>query len=295
VIELRVPATDGDYATWAAVKTAVEPDEPVTADQLRATDAEKGRLLLLAALDGLDVGCGVAGLSNFGGRAFMAVRVLPAHRRRGVGGELVRALSEHGRALGRTGVNAFVDAADAESIGFAERRGLRQVDYQLQTVREVGDELAPVPPAGIELVALGARRDELLRELWPVARAAYAELPLPGAVTYPVETWLREEATVPDGSFAAYEGGELVGYAGLIEHADESTAEHGFTFVRPDRRGRGLGRALKQAQLHWAAGHGVGTLVYWTQRGNEGMQALNASLGYRRVGKVLTMQGPIPV
>ena len=34
-------------------------------------------------------------------------------------------------------------------------------------------------------------------------------------------------------------------------------------------------------------------LVTWTQKGNEAMQALNASLGYENRSRVLTMQGPL--
>jgi GNAT superfamily N-acetyltransferase len=124
---------------------------------------------------------------------------------------------------------------------------------------------------------------------------AFEDLPLPGEVTYDRDQWLREEATRPEGSFVALEDGELVGYAGLMEHADgPAKAEHGLTAVRRDRRGHGIGRALKQAQLHWAARAGVHELVTWTQKGNERMQALNRSLGYADHSKVLTYQGPLP-
>jgi predicted GNAT superfamily acetyltransferase len=93
----------------------------------------------------------------------------------------------------------------------------------------------------------------------------------------------------------AYEDDEIVGYAGLMEHGNGSaTAEHGLTVVRRDRRRRGIARALKLAQLHWASAAGVVELVTWTQKGNEGMQALNASLGYENRSRVLTMQGPLP-
>jgi mycothiol synthase len=295
MIELRVVAADADYASWAAIKTRVVSNEPMTAEQVRATADEQGRLMLLASLDGIDAGCGVASLSNFGGRAFMAVRVLPEHRRRGVGSELVRALAEHAGALGRDGVNAFVSATEPESIAFAESYGLRQVDYQLETVREIGEEAAPELPTGLELIPVGARREETLREVWPYALESYEDLPLPGEVTYPLATWLREEATVPDGSFVAMEGDEIVGYAGLMEYAAPSTAEHGLTFVRRSQRRRGLGRVLKQAQIEWASQNGIRTLVSWTQQGNEAMQALNRSLGYQEMSKVLTMQGPLPL
>jgi mycothiol synthase len=294
MISLRVATTPDDLVVWADVKSRIVPNEPVTAEQLATTD-EPGRLLLLAEREGTVAGCGIASPSSFGGRVFVAARVLPEHRRQGVGGELVRALLDHGRALGRDGVNAFVDAGDEPSLAFARRLGLEEVDYQLEQVRTISaEEPAPQLPAGVELTPLTDRRLELLRTVWPIAEQGYADMPLPGAITMPLATWLRDEATRPEGSFAAFEGGEVVGYAGLCEHANGlATAEHGLTVVRRDRRRRGIALALKQAQLHWASRSGVVELVTWTQRGNEAMQALNAALGYRNRLRVLTMQGPL--
>jgi len=294
MIELRMVEGDTDVAAWAGLKSTVVPNEPVTAEQVRASD-EPGRLLLLAELDGVLAGCGIGAPSHFEGLAFLAARVLPAHRRNGVGTALVRALVEHAQTLGRDGVNAFVYADEPHSIAFVERLGLRAADYQLEQVRRVGDEPPPAVPSGIELLSLDGRREELLNAVWPVALEGYADLPVPGEVTYVLEEWLREEATRPDGSFAALAGGLPVGYAGLIEHANGSaTAEHGLTVVSRDRRGHGIGRALKQAQLHWASQSGVVELVTWTQRGNEAMQSLNRSLGYADTSKVITYQGPLP-
>jgi mycothiol synthase len=294
MIELRVASGHGDLEAWAAIKSRVVPDEPVTADQLIATD-EPGRILLLAELDGMLAGCGIGGLSSFGDKAFIMARVLPEHRRRGVGTELVRALAEHGRSLGRNGVNSFVEWHDEASIRFAEKLGLAEVDYQLEQVRLVGEEPEPELPSGIEVFAIGGRRAELLDEAWSVAEQGYEDMPLPGSVTHPRASWLRDEATRPEGSFVAFDGGELVGYAGLSEHANgDATAEHGLTVVRRDRRRRGIARALKLSQLHWASSNGVVELVTWTQKGNEAMQALNASLGYATRSRALTMQGPLP-
>ena len=295
MIELRVACTPADLEVWAEIKSRVVPNEPVTAEQLAATD-EPGRLLLLAVRDGALAGCGIAGLSNFGGRVFIAARVLEEHRRHGVGRELVRALAEHGRGLGRDGVNAFVEADDGAALAFVRSYGLEEVDYQLEQVRVVnGDEPPAVVPDGIELVSLAGRREELLEAVWPVAQEGYADMPLPGAVSYPLATWMRDEATRPEGSFAAYDDVRPVGFAGLMEHANGSAiAEHGLTVVCRDHRGRGIARALKRAQLNWASGAGVVELITWTQKGNETMQALNASLGYENRSRVLTMQGPLP-
>ena len=208
----------------------------------------------------------------------------------------MRALAEHGRALGRDGVNGFVDADDDAALAFAHSYGLEEVDYQLEQVRFVGAE----PDAGRPGRASSSWRSRAAarscsRRPGRSRSKGYEDLPLPGPVTYPFATWLREEATRPDGSFVAYEGDELVGYAGLMEHGNgTATAEHGLTVVRRDRRRRGIARALKLAQLRWAATAGVVELVTWTQKGNEGMQALNASLGYENRSRVLTMQGPLP-
>jgi mycothiol synthase len=294
MIELRVATTADDLQAWAGLKSRIVPDEPITVEQLVATD-EPGRLLLLAELDGVLAGCGIGGLSSFGEKAFIMARVLPEHRRRGVGAELARALAEHGRALGRTGVNSFVEDHDVDSIRFAEKLGLREVDFQLEQVRSIGGEPALVVPDGCSVRPVGELREELLDAAWPVAQQGYEDMPLPGSVTYTRANWLRDEATRPDGSFVAYEDGEIVGYAGMTAHANgDATAEHGLTVVRRDRRRRGIARALKLAQLHWAAANDVVELVTWTQKGNEAMQALNASLGYETRSRALTMQGPLP-
>jgi GNAT superfamily N-acetyltransferase len=294
MISVRPVEADADLEAWAELKSTVVPNEPVTAAQLRAS-VEPERKLVLAELDGVLAGCGIADRSSFGGRAFIAVRVLEQYRRRGVGSALIRELADYARSLGLDGINAFVYADEPHSIAFAEGLGLADVDYQLEQVRTIGDEQAPSVPPTIELVSLEGRREELLAAAWPVALAGYEDLPIPGGVTYKQETWLREEGTRPDGSFVAFENGEPVGYAGLNEHANgDATAEHGLTVVRRDRRGRGLGRLMKQVQLHWASQSGVVELVTWTQRGNEAMQALNRSLGYVDKSKVITYQGPLP-
>ncbi len=291
---LRVAESPADLETWATLKSTVVPNEPVTAEQLAASN-EEGRLLLLADQDGAAVGCGITAPSHFGDRAFVAVRVLAGHRRRGIGTELLHALSKHARLLGRDGINAFVYADEPHSIAFAERFGLVEVDYQLEQVRTIGDERAPELPTRLAVLPLSGRREELLTAAWPVALEAYADLPLPGEVTYKLEEWLRDEGSRPEGSFVAFEDGEIVGWAGLSVHANgDATAEHGLTAVRRDRRGHGIGRALKQTQLHWAAQNGVVELVTWTQKGNEAMQALNRSLGYLDKSKVITFQGPLP-
>ena len=288
---LRRVASAADLEAWVRLKNAVVPNEPVSVEQMRP--AEEGRLLLLADLEHGAVGCGIARPSSFAGRGFVAVRVLPPFRRRGVGTALLLALSDHVRGLDRHELHSFVYADDPGSVAFADRYG-SEVDYRLEQIRVVGVEEPVPPPDGIELIALGGRRDELLRAAWPLALQAYEDIPLPGDVTLDFDEWLREEATLPDGSFVALQHGEIVGFAGLAGRADDpAVAEHGLTAVRRDCRGRGIAQALKRAQLDWAVRIGLRRLVTWTQRGNEPMQTLNRKLGYVDAARVLIYTGAL--
>jgi len=89
MIELRRVECDTDLETWAAIKTTVMPDEPVTADELRRAETEE-RLLVLAAQDGATLGCGIASPSSFPRACFVGPRVLADARGRGVGEALLR-------------------------------------------------------------------------------------------------------------------------------------------------------------------------------------------------------------
>ena len=180
---LRVVVSGPDLDAWARLKSAVVPNEPVTAEQIRATD-EDGSAPSPRGTDGDLAGCGIAAHSHFAGRGFVAPRVLPDSRRRGVGTALLLALADHVRSLGREELISFVYADEPESVAFAESFQQEVVDYQLEQIRVIGAEAPGAPPQGIEIVALGRPREELLRAAWPVALEGYADMPLPGDVSF---------------------------------------------------------------------------------------------------------------
>lgn len=64
MIEIAPVETDAELEAWATVKSAVVPNEPVTAEQLRASH-EEGRLLVLARMAGTIAGCGLTAPSHF--------------------------------------------------------------------------------------------------------------------------------------------------------------------------------------------------------------------------------------
>ena len=72
-------------------------------------------------------------------------------------------------------------------------------------------------------------------------------------------------------------------------------AEDGLTVVHRDWRRRGLARALKARELEWAAANGYREVVTWTQRGNDGMRAVNERLGYEYRDAAITMSATLPL
>jgi predicted N-acetyltransferase YhbS len=84
-VDITECMTDDDYEAWRRVRMEVVPGERCdTVAEMRVQDSAD-RLLLIASLDGEVVGSGIADRSDSAGGGFVAPRVRPGHRRRGVG------------------------------------------------------------------------------------------------------------------------------------------------------------------------------------------------------------------
>lgn len=294
-IEVRTAESDADLEGWIRVKRAVFPNESAWTVQEFRERHELDRLVLVAELDGEIVGAGLAGRSDVQGRGFVAPRVHPDARRRGVGTAMLHELTGHVAGLGFDRAWASVD--DPGSRAFAERFGFEEVDREVEQVIALPAELPEVSlPDGLEVVSI-AYRPELLREAYSLARdEGYADMAIDGDVVIPLDDWLRDEATLPGGSFVALDKGRIVGFSGLMRHDNPGVAEDGLTVVARDWRRRGLALALKRLELAWAAEHGFSEVLTWTQRRNEGMRVVNERLGYayRTVGFKMMGRVPLP-
>lgn len=292
MIEVRRAETDADFEAWARVKRAVLPNESAWTPQQFRERATPDRLVLIAELDGEVVGAGLGGKSDVQGRGFVAPRVHPDARRRGVGTALLRGLGDFVAELGFDKAAAHVD--DEGSKAFAARFGFEEIDREVEQVIALPAELPKAPlPDGIEVVTI-AERPELMREAYPLAQEGYADLAVEGHATIDLDEWLHE-ASLPEGSFVALHQGQIVGYSGLMEHDNLGTAEDGLTVVTRDWRRRGLALALKRLELEWAAANGITEVITWTQRDNASMRAVNERLGYEYRTIALKVLGPVPV
>ena len=276
---IRRAETDADLAGWCEVWSAITPREPVTLEQVkRRLERQPERLFLIAEKDSRLVGSGLVAPSDSPNRKFVGVRVLPEWRRRGVGSELYDRALVHARALEPEWISTMLSEADSDSMAWAERRGFEEYGRQVELVLELrGDESAPAPPDGIEIVEV---TPDLHEAAYALTQEAWEDLPTTVPVELaPFDVWLEEEMGGPI-SFAAMEDGEMVGFAGLMERDAPGLLEHGLTATRRTHRRRGIATALKQTQVAWAAANGYRELITFTQDRNEGMQAINLALGF---------------
>lgn len=278
-LEISVCATDADYGAWREVRIAVVPYERCdSVDELRRQDEKDTRLMLLAHRDGVLVGSGLADRSDSARTGSVAPRVLPEHRRQGIGTALLGRLTDHLSGLGLPRVRATVD--DDESLAFAHAAGFEDVDHEIEQTRTVAalPDLAD-PPDGVEVV-LAADRPGLWEASYDrFGREATGDFALSTALDVTPERWAT--SWLGDPMFLAVHEGDVVGCAGLILDPDvPQRAENALTAVRRDWRGRGLAVHLKVRTLAWAAESGIEEVYTWTQDGNAAMRSLNERLGY---------------
>ena len=277
-LEITRCDTDADYEDWRRVRIAVIPYERTQSlAELREGDTPD-RLLLLARDGDTVLGHGLAQRAESAGSGGVIPRVLPEHRRRGVGTALLRRLADHVASLDLPMLRASVD--DEPSRLFAERFGFVEVNREVeQTFRITGPVTHSPAPDGVVVVTEQERPG-----LWAAAYEGFGQEALAGfSVDTPLdvslERWTRD--WLGDPMFLALHDGEVVGCAGLGLDADDPTrAENSLTAVRGDWRGRGLAVHLKQRTIAWAAEHGVTEIYTWTQDGNAAMRSLNTRLGY---------------
>lgn len=274
--------------------------------------APGGRRTLLGVYDGSGL-VGTAELSvstkDNPHLAELEVNVLPSHRRRGIGRALHDEAVRRGRAEGRRTFVGEVHqpAADRPSGGmaFARAMGFDSAHREEHLVRDL-----PAPPEtlvdaerpGLTVVTWTNRAPDELLTAYARMRTQMnrdvptGELDLQPRVVTPEEVRGEEERLGEQYDVlvgvARSADGELTGYTVVFLPRGEDYAQQDDTFVMPEMRGRGTGRALKTAVLRVLGDEWPGrTVVHtWTAPDNDPMHRLNRSLGFRPVELMHEMQ-----
>jgi mycothiol synthase len=290
VVEVQSVRDETDERLSLDIYNRVWPWNSVTIDESRHFEREALAYGdYLARLGGAPAGSlAIALLPSRPTIGFALLSVLPEHRRRGVGGALYDTARGWLDERDIREVDAVVPEDDAESLAWADRRGFREVERNSRLVLELhGYEPPPVaPPVGVEIVTWAARPD-LARGIYEVACEAFPDVP--GGeeeVMEPFEDWLehhmRGSGDLPEATFVALAGDEVVGYAKFsLTAARPRDASHDMTGVKRAWRGRGVAGALKRAQIVWAKDAGYARLVTQNEVRNEPIRRLNERLGYR--------------
>ncbi len=282
---IRRCETSAELAAYAQVWSEVHPDAPISAEEVqrRLTARDDGRAYLVAEADGRTVGTGFASRTRVPGRASVLVAVLRECRGRGIGSGLLEASLEHAAALkASTAAGVLAEVM----LPWAERRGFHEFEREVELVLELaGVERPPEPPGGIRIVELA---DDHLDGAFAVFAEGVSDMPSDESLSVSNERWRAEAAQAPL-VLAALDGERVVGYAQLERRTDEVLG-HELTAVARTHRRRGIARALKQAQIAWAAERGYRRLITDTHAANEATRRLNEQLGYRPLPPVISVR-----
>ena len=298
-IDIRPVSGIEQLEQWVDVHNEVRPDDPQMAGGKALIRAEEtDQLDLLAYLDGEAVGAALLAGNPEGegsNRVWIQVEVLPAHRGRGVGTALLRAVSEQARRRGHSTLACHIRADDSYSQSFLERRGFVAQRQWAELVLELSGSVGRGAPTidGVEIVVL-ADRPALLTGMYDVASATYHELGghMPLQATSFVK-WQAHElgpGTRLELTPVAVAGESVIGFATLLTQEDAS-AEVRIVAVRSDWRGRGVASALLATQIEGARAQGLKRLVVWLPEDDP--EDLYTRLGFERRLRFVILDGPL--
>ena len=305
---VRPVTSASDLSALVAITNAVTPDDPTSLEEVRWSDATyPGTARFLAEVDGRLVGLATVGRIYVFPPEYPAlwasIVVASDARRQGIGGALLRAVSERAHAAGKTGLHLRAWEHRPEGIAFLEHLGFSELERARMVRLELVGLLAPTiaMPDGVLLTDLAARPD-LVVGVHAVALGVFDDIPggdEPIAVGDLAEFRARDvdrPGIPPEAFMIAVDAvsDEVVGYACLLMiPGSDTVAWHHMTGVLRAWRGRGIAMALKRATIAWAIQHGLTALETGNDEANAGMRAVNARLGYQPLPDEVIMHGPL--
>jgi GNAT superfamily N-acetyltransferase len=297
------PIEDRDYEPVGALVRIVAPDRGASARSWRHSDARAGELHRTHRYVAVEPGS--QQIVGYGAYWWVRLRkfrldlmVLPAWRRRGFGGRLMRRLFDDLALQGGATVQARADEEDLETLTFLWRFGFVETQRMYRLVLDVAAaNLAPwhnleqqLAMQGISISTLSYERAHdpaVLHKLYDLHTAALPDWPDPdpapsNSLTF--ADYLRrfeQDAILPEGFFIAKRGNQYIGYSGVLEAFDTSRCLYSAgTAVRPPDRHIGVATALKVRTIAFAQQHKYQLLIANTA--SLPMLALNLRLGFRR-------------
>lgn len=277
-MEIR-PVVPDDAEAVVSLINAYDVTSFATARTFRSVleqEGPAGTERLVAVSGGEIVGFSRSRLAADGcGWAWVGVR--PEHRRRGLGSELYERVEATLRSHGAASVHATVSGE--EPGPFALRHGFAQA--RVMRLQALDLTRANLPEPSMETASLADTGVETIRALY---LAALRDVPFPTPRDITDDDFRRQVADSEivdlEASRVVLEDGEPVAFTVVVANEESGRAGPQMTGVRRDRRGRGLGQAVKTASAWHARERGLRLLVTANDLDNEPMLAINRKLGF---------------
>jgi mycothiol synthase len=299
-----------DCEEIAAIANRLDPDRPVTPEQLRrqheivqtppmvgrqfsVEEARSGRVVATGGLQNAPDHLDPASL-------WVGGRVDPDHQRRGIGTALAERLETEAAALGAVRLFGSAPAAAARSVRFLQRRGFAErrrvwrsrLDLSASDLSgQAQDREEVLSRSGLRLVSLareGSDDVSVVRELHDLVVATEADVPRMEPYVAPtleefVDLYLRGPGFLPQGFFLARLGTQYVAMSNLERIPGDPAGLHqNFTATRSEFRGRGVATTLKLRTIAFARENGYQFVLTENDSLNDRIWSINQRLGFRR-------------
>lgn len=276
------------------------------------SDPKPGRRsILLGAWVGEDLAGAAEANVDPGQPVDLEISVLPSWRRHGIGTRLARHVAE---LLGESASLVQTEVESDEGVRFAKRCGLTPATTELRLIMDLpidpqtlAAQERPVGGLGIR-TWVGLCPDDL-RDDWTVLHTQMNEdVPL-GSLTRPSaldtdqhranEERMQKRGYVLVNALAQLDR-RSVGYTQMLidRHAPAIVVQED-TLVDRSARGRGVGRALKLANLAQLGDLEQARASRWVQTycepNNHAIIALNKALGFRVADTMTALEGPLRI
>ncbi len=202
-----------------------------------------------------------------------------------------REASAAARAIGKTGLEVWTTDKTPEVASFLKEHGYDEVRHYV--ISELDVTTAPDPPPPRFPLVTFAEQPDLAPALFEIARESYCDQP--GRSEQRIESFEEWRSWgldphPPETYFIALNDERVLGYGFLDFHDD--VWWNGFLAVRRTERGRGVGGAIKRAQIAWAKQRGVRALRTANETRLEGLLEFNRRLGYKPLYTQIVLRGP---
>lgn len=299
------PFTSTDYPGIAAVFNAANPQQFVTAEELRKGDEHHAQHHFQRWIAEVEGRIAANGLYTQNAQTYhphkfwFYVSVHPDYQNQGIGSAMYEQIMQALSPLEPISLRVEVREDMTRSIQFLQKRGFREDRRSWESHLDVA-AFDPTPYAGLEEalhkqgIEIKARKELAVdpdrnRRLHALDDELNRDVPLPPDeqwttidFDYFVEHWMNNPQSPEDAYVIAVADGEYVGEAGLWKKPEVDYIITDLTGVKRAYRRKRIALALKLRGIAYAKAHGYKTLKTWNDTYNAAMLALNTRLGFVR-------------